>query len=353
MEHRHRGRVEVSGVLKSKGKLRGIFLRGDVYWFTKMVDGRRSQISLETHDYAEAVTKAMEILERPELQPSRAMDAEIQRFIKYKLDTNRYSPASADSKGYTLGEFADFVGNISPAQVTLFQCKAFYKQKRREVSPSTAESYMFTLRSFFKWCVAENLCRRNPAAEVELDKVDHQARIKFTDLELAQMLITNAPNDDMRFILYCGFHVGMRKLEIVEAIPEWFNLDRKTVEIRATPTFRPKDRDARTVPITDQFADFLREYGLRKPFVLKPEVEQGRFRYRYDFRRPFTDYMTEQGVPWITPHVMRHSFASICAMKGIDIYRIATWLGDDVRVVQKHYAKLRPDDREIMRAFKV
>lgn len=63
--------------------------------------------------------------------------------------------------------------------------------------------------------------------------------------------------------------------------------------------------------------------------------------------------MKAQGVPWISPHVMRHSFASICATKGIDIYRIATWLGDDVRVVQRHYAKLRPDDREIMKAFRV
>jgi hypothetical protein len=44
--------------------------------------------------------------------------------------------------------------------------------------------------------------------------------------------------------------------------------------------------------------------------------------------------------------------ASICASKGIDIYRIATWLGDDVRVVQRHHAKLRPDDREIMKAFR-
>jgi site-specific recombinase XerD len=87
--------------------------------------------------------------------------------------------------------------------------------------------------------------------------------------------------------------------------------------------------------------------------VLKPGVEQGAFRYRYDFRRPFGDYMAAQGVPWISPHVMRHSFASICATKGIDIYRIATWLGDDVRVIQRHYAKLRPDDREIMRAFTV
>ena len=88
-----------------------------------MVEGRRSQMSLETRDYAEAVQRALEILQRPELQPARAMDAEIKRFIKYKVDTNRYSAASADSKRYTLGEFADFVGNVSPGQVTAFHCR--------------------------------------------------------------------------------------------------------------------------------------------------------------------------------------------------------------------------------------
>jgi integrase len=105
--------------------------------------------------------------------------------------------------------------------------------------------------------------------------------------------------------------------------------------------------------LTDQFAEFLKRWGLRSPYVLQPDVTQGSHRYRFDFRRAFLDYMKAQGVPWISPHVMRHSFASICATKGIDIYRIATWLGDDVRVVQRHYAKLRPDDREIMKAFRV
>jgi hypothetical protein len=46
-------------------------------------------------------------------------------------------------------------------------------------------------------------------------------------------------------------------------VPEWFDLGAKTIEIRATATFGPKDRDARTVPLTDQFADVLRHYGLR------------------------------------------------------------------------------------------
>jgi site-specific recombinase XerD len=107
---------------------------------------------------------------------------------------------------------------------------------------------MFTLRSFFNWCVAENLCRRNPAIEVQLDRIDRKGRSRFADLDLAQRLIENAPTDDLRFVLFCGFHTGMRKLEMVEAVPDWFDLRAKTVEIRATATFRPKDRDARTVP---------------------------------------------------------------------------------------------------------
>jgi site-specific recombinase XerD len=336
-----------------KGRIRGIYLRGEIYWFGKMVNGRRSIISLETRDYAEAVERAREILERPELRPAQAFSAEIDRFLRYKFDTNRFSRASADTKAYVLKLFAAYVNNVPPANVTGHQCKTFYNASKARVAPSTAESYIFTLRSFFNWCVAQNLCRRNPAIDVQLDRIDHKGRTHFADFELAQRLIENAPSEDLRFVLFCGFHTGMRKLEIVEAVPEWFNLTRRTVEIRATATFRPKDRDARTVPLTDPFVAFLKSYGLRSPYVLQPEIAHGKHRYRFDFRRSFSDYMKAQGVDWISPHVMRHSFASICASKGIDIYRIATWLGDDVRVVQRHYAKLRPDDREIMKAFTV
>lgn len=340
-------------MLKFNGKMRGIYQRGDTFWYARQVNGRRTWVSLETNDYAEAVQRAMEIREKPELQGTGPFEVEIERFLKYKLETNRFSRASADAKGYILKRFATFVRNILPNAVTTAHCNSFYKDARQRVAPSTAESYMFCIRSFFNWCVDEGMIRRNPALEVRLDRVDHKGRSLFADSDLARKLIAEAPDNDLRFVLYCGFHAGMRKMEIVEAVPQWFNLAAKTVEIRATATFRPKDRDARTVPLTDQFAEFLQSYGLRSPFVLKPDVEHGKHRYRYDFRRPFFDYMRDQGVAWISPHVMRHSFASICAMKGVDIYRIATWLGDDVRVVQRHYAKLRPDDREIMRAFRV
>ena len=70
-------------------------------------------------DYAEAVQRAREIMERPELQPAQALTAEAERFLKHKYETNRFSKMSADSKGSILKMFADSVKNIPPAQVTI------------------------------------------------------------------------------------------------------------------------------------------------------------------------------------------------------------------------------------------
>ena len=50
---------------------------------------------------------------------------------------------------------------------------------------------------------------------------------------------------------------------------------------------------------------------------------------------------------WITPHVARHTFASILAQKGESIYKIAKWLGDTTEVTEKHYAHLAPGDTAI------
>jgi hypothetical protein len=48
---------------------------------------------------------------------------------------------------------------------------------------------------------------------------------------------------------------------------------------------------------------------------------------------------------------MRHTFASLLASAGRSIYKITQWLGDDVRVIQKHHAKLLPNDQDIEVAF--
>jgi integrase len=186
---------------------------------------------------------------------------------------------------------------------------------------------------------------------VKLARLDTKGRSDFCTPALRDKLIAKCKREDLKFVLFCGFHAGMRKAEIIEARPDSFDLKNKSIRVRKTDTFRPKDREERPIPMTNAFKTFLKAYGLRSPFMLHPEIPHGRSRYRWDFRRPWTEYVAQQKCPWVTPHVMRHTFASLFASAGVSIYKIAEWLGDDMRVVQKHYAKLHPKDADIEAAF--
>ena len=153
-------------------------------------------------------------------------------------------------------------------------------------------------------------------------------------------------------MLYCGFHAGLRFNEIVEAKASWFDLNAGLLHLRKHEGIQFKDGEERTIPLTKGFSTFLKTYGLYEPYMVHPEIPARRKSvYRWDFGRPFDLYMEAQKVPWVTPHIMRHTFASLLASAGVSIYKIAKWLGDDVRVVQRHYAKLLPNDGEIERAF--
>ena len=316
-----------------------------------MENGRRTQISLGTSDYAEAVVNATAVLQQPFLNESAPLESEIAAFLKHKTQQNEYSAASVESKKYALDEFASFTNKLNAASILTPDVERFYRMLQQRVSESTAQSYITTVRSFFNRLVEQKKIRLNPAAGLKLARLDQNSRLLFCSPEVRDKLIAAAPNDEMKFVLYCGFHGGLRKNEIIEARAEWFDFERHSLHIGPTETFRPKDREARVIPLTKEFTKFLRRYGLRSPFMLRPDVTHGKARYRYDFRRPWVEFMKAQGCEWMTPHVMRHTFASLLASSGVSIYKIAIWLGDDVRVVQKHYAKLLPKDEDIEKAF--
>jgi integrase len=316
-----------------------------------MVNGKRIQMSLKTSDYAEAVTKALDIRADPFLITADPLRAEIEAFIDYKVRQNEYSSASAESKRYALNEFTSFIKKADPATITPPDVERFYQTLRSRVAESTAQGYITTLRSFFNRLLETRKVRTNVVKAVKLARLDTKGRTDYCTAVLRDKLIRKCKRADLKFVLFCGFHAGMRKNEIIEARPDWFDLGAKLIHIRKTSTFRPKDRDERTIPMTSEFKAFLKNYGLRSPFMLHPEIPHGKSRYRWDFRRPWVKYMVRHKCSEVTPHIARHTFASLLASAGVSIYKIAQWLGDDVRVVQQHYAKLLPKDADIEAAF--
>lgn len=330
----------------------GLYRRGSVYWLARQRDGKRVFISLETSDTAEAIRRAREMISHPSLAASDRLSREAENFIAYRVGRHEYTASTASSKKYVLGTFAEFLGNPPLASVTTADIQRFYDDARRQRSETTALGQLMALRAFFRWAKeTRHLRRDNPAEGVRAVKADNKGRKEFCTPTLRDRLIAECPREDLRFVLFCGFHAGLRFNEIVQARAFWFDLKANLLHLRKHEGIQFKDREERTVPLTAAFRAFLDGYGLREPYMLRPERTHGKSLYRYDFGRPFDLYMEAQGVPWVTPHIMRHTFASLLASAGVSIYKVASWLGDDVRVVQRHYAKLLPGDMDIEKAF--
>ena len=336
---------------------KGIYRRGRIYWYKWQEHGERKYVSLETDDPVLALQRAREVRGAPILQSSQGLQRDINRYLESKRKLNVHSRATERVTRAALDEFASRLGEVETDGVTRASAAAHYARLQSRIAETSAQIHMRALRAFFNWCVKERIIRESPFAAVKLAKIDRYARLHFCTPTQREMLINDAPSDDLRFILFAGFHCGMRKNEIIEARVEWFDLrDAGAVHIKNTDTFRIKDRETRFVPLTGQFRDFLRSYlngKGRDAFALKPEVKHGKGTYRYDFHRPYNDYMMEMHLRWVTAHVMRHTFASLLVQAGVSIFKVARWMGDGVEVVEKHYAHLAPQDRDIERMLAV
>ena len=66
---------------------------------------------------------------------------------------------------------------------------------------------------------------------------------------------------------------------------------------------------------------------MHSPFMLHPEVEQGKWRYRWDPVRPFKKLVKAQGLDWVGFHTMRHTFGSLHAIAGTPEVKVRRWMG--------------------------
>jgi len=278
-----------------------------------------------------------------------------------------------------LAKAAKDMGVGSPADVTT---KHVTEWSREQENPRTRVMLLDMLSRFFRWLESTRRIRGNPCTEVERPvKVPKAIRRRFLSGREVDLLLqtpfnppvpermsakqleswrkeTKATGEDLRFVLYCALHAGMRKGEICAARPSWFDLERKLLHIVAegpsleSLRWQPKDGDNRSVPLTAEFIRFLKSYGLRSPWMLRPDKKPGKWVYRVDLEVPFKKHLKTCGITGCTFHDLRRTFASLHVSAGTPIYIVAKWLGDGIAVVEDHYAHLQHQGTDIERPWR-
>lgn len=319
-------------------------------------DGVRHSVSTGKRELSEAIEVAKKLRgTTPSSAKKSAWNVAVNRYIADKLAGKR--PAHLGGrrlhkfrKGAVvrvkscLKVFAERNKITRPGDVTIRHLQKYY-EKRAKNSEAGARSTIATIQAFLDHvgCLRERV-----RFDADTKPEPRQATIS---MEMANDWIRSCKRDDLKFVLYCGLHCGMRKGEIMHSRPSWFDLSASPPivkipgrEIQNLRTgkheWRTKDGESRRVPLSEDFADFLRSYlpDCKKHCLASKISKDGLF----DFRVPYERFVKDKEREDMTIHAMRHSWiSSLCNSGHASITQIAAWSGDSIETIQNSYWKKR------------
>lgn len=214
------------------------------------------------------------------------------------------------------------------------------------MSEASIGSYLRRLSGFLSWLVAEKHLREHPMKGIRLGRVKKTRREKFCTVEQRETLLEEPPNAEIDLILHLGFFAGLRFGEMLAMQPCWLSPrpGGMVLTVQETADWKPKDKEARSIPVHPRLEEALARCGTGNGYVLAPY--KGEWKdppaYRYNPKKGLKAHVTKCGLAWVTYHTLRHSFATHLAMKGAAMVEIAEVLGDSLRVVEDTYVGYAP-----------
>ena len=209
----------------------------------------------------------------------------------------------------------------------------------KRLSPTTQSYYVIALRAFLKYCARKGIKTLSPE-KVDLPKGEEH-RIRFLDREQMERLLMSPDTSTMgglrdRTILEVLFSTGMRVSELAKLDIDKIDLKEREFGIIG------KGRRARVVFLTDRSTEWLSRYlsarvdpyralWIRIPKNGEWDPAMGGEKARLSIRgiqRIVEKYRRGAGIPIsVSPHTIRHSFATTLLQQGADLRSVQEMLG--------------------------
>jgi integrase/recombinase XerD len=261
----------------------------------------------------------------------------IDHYITYLRDVRRVSPNTVESYARDLAALAAFA-DARGTTVDALDRRALEAFVRGLVSngfsPRSVARVVACVRGFYRFLALERRLDRSPAEDLRAPRA-WAALPKFLDLDEVDRLLAQPDASTPRglrdkALIEVLYATGMRVSELLTLKPGNLNLDEGYL------TCVGKGDKERVVPIGQQASDWLRRYMREaRPALTKgkssPRVfvnARGGALSRVGFWKVLKDYGTRAGISReLSPHVLRHSFATHLLERGADLRAIQAMLG--------------------------
>jgi integrase/recombinase XerD len=268
---------------------------------------------------------------------SNTSDA-IDAYLGYLRDVRRMSPNTLSSYARDLRTLGDFAAAKKQAVASLDRrdLEAFTRQMMSSgLAPRSVARTIACIRGFYKFLLVEKAIEADPAEDLRAPRA-WPALPKYLDLEevdrlLAQPDVSTPRGIRDKALIEVLYATGLRVTELLSLKAGDISLDAGYL------TCIGKGDKQRIVPLGDSAADWIRRYAAgARPALLKGRKSKWLFvnakaggqLSRVGFWKVLKEYGIRAGISReISPHVLRHSFATHLLDRGADLRAIQMMLG--------------------------
>ena len=269
--------------------------------------------------------------------------AALDEFLRYLTSVRGLSAATAEAYAGDVQQFVDFLAGIWGEERAFDFAAVDYRIVRRWVAhlralryaPTTIARKLASLRGFFRFLFNEGLISYNPAELVGLPGRRRQLPEVLYPTELRRLLEAPAATTPLglrdRAILEFFYATGVRVSELVGLNMTDLDLDRRTARVTG------KGSKQRIVffgaPAREALIRYIEE---GRPHLLRDDAQEpavflNRFGKRLSVRgvqRMVHKYVLQTALGQkVSPHVLRHTFATHLLDNGADLRAIQELLG--------------------------
>jgi site-specific recombinase XerD len=290
-------------------------------------------------------------------------------FLEYlEVEQNR-SQKTAENYHLYLMRFVEFTEDIEIEKIDDEVVRKWrlwlnrYKDTQgQELSKITQSYHLIALRSFLKYCGKRGF-ETLPSDHIELPRVKRK-QVSFLQPEELKRLFDEIKPGTLiglrdRAIVALLYSSGLRVSELTKLDRSHINLKRREFMVRG------KGQKDRLVFVDDGSAELIEQYLSRRADSLQPlfiryggrEAEDqsgdfGRLTPR-SIQRIVSNYARLAGITkHVSPHTLRHSFATDLLMNGADLRSVQTLLGhSNIATTQIYTHVTDPHLREIHSKF--
>ncbi|MCI8277491.1 MAG: site-specific tyrosine recombinase XerD [Clostridia bacterium] len=264
------------------------------------------------------------------------MDKQIKLFLEFLEKDKKLSSNTLQSYKRDILQYQEYINKngFNFLKVDTDELNAYFEYlKSLNKKTSTISRNLATIRSFYQFLLRNKKIKKDPSIGVESPKVEKKAPSILTSKEV-ELLLEQPKDIDLKGIrdkamLEFAYATGMRVTEII-------SLDITDVNIEESYVTCNVGMKKRNIPLGSLSLKALVEYIEKsRPILIKDESNKalfvninGKRLTRQGFWKIVKYYKDQAHITKeITPHVLRHSFATHLLQNGADLKAIQTMLG--------------------------